>query len=352
MKMLIVATSTTAPGVHEEIRAGKHHRIDYLELADRFDSQYVDYTGIAHAGFLRRAEEGLRLDFQLARRVAHVARTNNYDTVFSLSERVGIPLTFMLERQVKHVVHFHHPLSPKKLLLLMALRVPHRWSAMIVLTQQTANILRQKLGLDEMRVKFMHSPIDTKFYNPVALQAPRCAPRDHVLALGLSHRDYPTLIRAMRRLPHIPCDVRAGSMWVNGATVLDHKPLPRNITLKAFVHPAVLREVYAASRFVIVPIRRTTMWSAGCTTVTQAQAMGRPVIATRNPGMGDYVLDGETGLLVEQSDPASMADAIARLWNDPDLVARMGARAREWVAASFSLDQWLDQVTQLIHRLD
>lgn len=351
MRILIVATSKTPPNIQTEIQAGRHHRIDYLELAAQFHSTYVDYNAIPAHRPMRWLEEALRLDLRLAFRVAHLVRAHQYDVVFSLSERVGIPLALLLDRRVKHIVHFHHPLSPLKLPLLIALRIPYRWTAMIVLTRQTAQVLRQKLSLGEERIKVLHSPIDTKFYDAGRFATlPQTS--EHILALGLSHRDYPTLIRAMRQLSHIPCEVRAGSAWVNRASGLEHEPMPCNVVLKPFVPPDPLRSVYVASRFVVVPIRRTTLWSAGCTTITMAQAMAKPVITTRNPGIGDYVVEGETGILVEPSDPQAMADAIECLWNDPTRITRMSQRAREWAMVHFSLDHWLARVTELIHALE
>lgn len=350
LKVLIVATNHTDPLVTEQVRAGKHHRLDYMELAARFRSEYIDYSVVKHNSVMRWLEEKLRMDLRQALHVARVVREKKYNVVFSLSERVGIPLSHLLSRRVKHVVHFHHPLSPK-LGFLKALRIPERWDQMIVLTRATAQVLQKQLGLGSDRIVMLNSPIDTRFYQPSV--GNRAIPeQDHVFSLGLSHRDYPTLIRAMRELPHIICYFGVGSAWVQSHAGFDHQAIPSNVRVQPFVHPSILRDRYAASRFVIVPIQRTRLWSAGCTTVTQAQAMGKAVIATHNPGMPDYVLHGETGLLVEQSDPESMADAIARLWNDSDLRTRMGARAREWAATRFSLDQWLDAVTQLVHTLN
>jgi glycosyltransferase involved in cell wall biosynthesis len=76
--------------------------------------------------------------------------------------------------------------------------------------------------------------------------------------------------------------------------------------------------------------------------------MGKPLIATRVPGLSDYLLDGETGILVERGSPVAMAEAIDYFWSNPEKATAMGHRAREWVEASFSLDKWLDNVGYLL----
>jgi phosphatidylinositol alpha-1,6-mannosyltransferase len=57
----------------------------------------------------------------------------------------------------------------------------------------------------------------------------------------------------------------------------------------------------------------------------EAGAYGKPVVAGNVAGALDAVLDGESGLLVDPTDPAAVADAIARLLGDEQLAARLGA---------------------------
>jgi glycosyltransferase involved in cell wall biosynthesis len=59
----------------------------------------------------------------------------------------------------------------------------------------------------------------------------------------------------------------------------------------------------------------------------EAMASGVPVIATRNAGLLDIVVDGETGLLVLPGDSAGLAQALQRLWQDDDLHRAMSAAA-------------------------
>ncbi len=62
--------------------------------------------------------------------------------------------------------------------------------------------------------------------------------------------------------------------------------------------------------------------------ITEAMARGVPVVGTRCGGLPDQIVDGETGLLVDQNDVDGMAAAMARLADDPDLRAAMGQAGR------------------------
>lgn len=61
--------------------------------------------------------------------------------------------------------------------------------------------------------------------------------------------------------------------------------------------------------------------------IFEYMAMGVPPIATRTDGTATILDDGETGLLVPPDDAEAMADAIERLYDDPDDRARIGTNA-------------------------
>jgi glycosyltransferase involved in cell wall biosynthesis len=65
-------------------------------------------------------------------------------------------------------------------------------------------------------------------------------------------------------------------------------------------------------------------------------AAGRPLVATRVGGLPDVVRDGENGLLVDERDPAALAEAIVNLASEPELRHRMGDSGRALVETSLN----------------
>jgi glycosyltransferase involved in cell wall biosynthesis len=63
------------------------------------------------------------------------------------------------------------------------------------------------------------------------------------------------------------------------------------------------------------------------------------------------VADGETGLLCEPGRDDALAAAAIDLLADRDRLARMGVRARQRAALSFSLERYVDQYDELLRRL-
>lgn len=71
-------------------------------------------------------------------------------------------------------------------------------------------------------------------------------------------------------------------------------------------------------------------------TVAEAMWKGKPVVAGRVGGIQDQIVDGESGILVDDpADLTAVGRSIAMLLNDPDQAARLGSAARERVTTHF-----------------
>jgi glycosyltransferase involved in cell wall biosynthesis len=86
------------------------------------------------------------------------------------------------------------------------------------------------------------------------------------------------------------------------------------------------------------------------TTMLEGMAMELPVVATKVGSIDDCLVDGMTGILVRPQDPDALAREIIALADGPRLRAEMGARAREAVVKSFSLDRCADIHAEAFNR--
>ncbi|MFY9556630.1 MAG: glycosyltransferase, partial [Blastocatellia bacterium] len=72
------------------------------------------------------------------------------------------------------------------------------------------------------------------------------------------------------------------------------------------------------------------------TKLFEYMAMAKPIVASRLGQIGDVIIDGENGLLVEPGDANALARAIERLAYDEALRARLGASARQTVIKRYT----------------
>jgi glycosyltransferase involved in cell wall biosynthesis len=95
-------------------------------------------------------------------------------------------------------------------------------------------------------------------------------------------------------------------------------------------------EIYNRSHIVTLP----TMYGEGVpTTLLEAAACGRPLVATDIPGCRQVVIEGQNGFLVPTNDPHALAEALKRLASDPILRGRMGEASRQLVLKKFTQAQ-------------
>jgi glycosyltransferase involved in cell wall biosynthesis len=83
-------------------------------------------------------------------------------------------------------------------------------------------------------------------------------------------------------------------------------------------------DLYEAMDIVALPSHREGM----PTTLMEAAAMQRPVVATDIRGCRDVVREPDTGLLVPLGSPEALGSALTELLSDPDRRRRMGKAAR------------------------
>jgi len=87
-----------------------------------------------------------------------------------------------------------------------------------------------------------------------------------------------------------------------------------------------------------------------CRAALQMAAMGKPLIVARRGVLPDIVLDGETGIVVDDT-PGALAEAILQIAGDAALRRRWGQAARQRMCQRFSLAGHVDDTVALYERL-
>ena len=82
----------------------------------------------------------------------------------------------------------------------------------------------------------------------------------------------------------------------------------------------------------------------------EASACGVPVIVGKSGGAPDAVLENKTGLIVDGTKPAEIADAVCKLLGDKELAKQMGRTGRDWVVENWQWKIWSDKFNKLINR--
>lgn len=204
------------------------------------------------------------------------------------------------------------------------------------------------------RVLTVHNGVDAAVFAPGARAAEAAALRERagvapgrrLAAFVGSEWERKGLEPAVRALAQAP----EWDLIVAGAGDRErYEQLARSLGVAEAVHwLGVSRDVplvLAAADALVFP----STYEAFPLVALEAAASGLPILATPVNGVRELIVDGQSGLLVEQA-PASIAAALRRLGADPQLAERMGAAARE-SALRFSWERMVDAHHEIYQRI-
>jgi glycosyltransferase involved in cell wall biosynthesis len=81
--------------------------------------------------------------------------------------------------------------------------------------------------------------------------------------------------------------------------------------------------------------------------ILEAMRAGLPVIASRVGGVGELVVDGETGLLVPSGSVAALSEALASVMENFDLRVKLGRAGRQRFEERFLLEHQVERTRSL-----
>jgi glycosyltransferase involved in cell wall biosynthesis len=203
---------------------------------------------------------------------------------------------------------------------------------------------------DHVRSRFtnLSDAVDTEFFAPNQASSRDRSTRPTILLparidKGKGHRD---LLEAARTLAARNIDFQ-----ICFAGAVDSEPLHQELRkyAAAGLEDRVLflgdltaqemRDWYALSSLVVLP----SYWEGLGRVLLEAQAMQKPVVAYETGGVGEALLPGETGFLVNTGDVQALADRIGSLLTNEAQRLSFGERGREFVLQQFSLSALIER---------
>lgn len=168
---------------------------------------------------------------------------------------------------------------------------------------------------------------------------------------GRSVKSQEDLIRAMplvmREFPQAKL-LLVGSGWEQGGKEYRqqmHRLVGELGLTRAVLFTGFRSDVPALLRAFDVSVQPSLNENLGGT--IESLLMQCPTVATRVGGMVDAVVDGETGVLANPSDPASLAEAILKVLRDPIGAKALGVAGRDRMLQGFTLRSTVDSLSDL-----
>jgi len=250
-----------------------------------------------------------------------------------IARALGIPLvvTFHGADATKET-HYRRRLVPR--IYARRLAALQREAALFVCVSEFVRDRLLARGFPPEKLEVIHQGVELG-----AAQAAEPAGDPYVLFVGrfVEKKGVSDLIAAMRLLESRARLVLIGDGPLSGALRDEARGLKRVEFLGWLPNTEVRSWMRGALALCVPSVTGREGDSEGLPTVIfEAMAESVPVVGSNHAGIAEAVEHGTTGLLVPEGDAPALADAIARLIEQPELRRRLGTAARAVAAKRFS----------------
>jgi len=237
-------------------------------------------------------------------------------------------------------------------------KVKYQWGVdrIVAISEGVRRVLIED-GLDPNRIVVIRSGIDPRPFDPNyppgearrEIGIPDRSPVIGCVAHFADHKGHRYLIEAAVRVAAAIPDVRFllvgdGELRPEIELQIKELKLEKHVLLTGFRQD--VPRLVAAMDIVVLSSHLEGLG----TSLLDAMAMARPVVATRVGGIPEMVEDGVNGLLVPPLDPSALADALIDLIRRPEERQRMGQAGRTRMLEKFSAEAMVSS-TEAVYRM-
>jgi colanic acid/amylovoran biosynthesis glycosyltransferase len=263
-----------------------------------------------------------------------------------------------LEAGVPFVVHFHgFDAYDHRTLEEYGARYQRMFTAAGAIVAVSRDMERQLLMLGAPREKLFYSPcgVDTNLFS--GAEPAKVPPIFAAVGRFVDKKaPYLTLLAFKKLWEKCPnarlIMIGDGELWESCKQLARAMEIAHVIEfLGPRPHVELAMTMRQARAFVQHSVRTTYGDSEGTpVTVLEAGAAGLPVVGTRHAGIQDVIIDGETGLLVDEGDVEGMARGMVQLAEDPEQAGRLGKAARNRIVAEWSIEKSIGRLWNIMER--
>lgn len=281
------------------------------------------------------------------------ARSGEFDLVHD-NQCLGYGI-LKIERRIPTIVTLHHPITKDRALEMshartrarrfsvgrwysfvrMQGKVASRMPRIVVVSQNSIDDIHTDMGVSRDRMRLVPVGVDPDLFKPLAHVERRPGRLITTASADVALKGLSYLLEAMAKLRterDVTLTIIGKPRPGHSMDLIDSYGLAPHIEFVSGVSDERIVELYAEAEMSVVP----SLYEGFSLPAIEAMCSGTPLIATDGGALPEVTgVDGDTVIGCRAGDVDSLAAAITRGLDDPELRARVGAAGRRRV-----LDRW------------
>ena len=299
---------------------------------------------------IRIFEIGIRtfsfLNPQKRRRLMKIFKENNVQTIIiNLSADLKIAGPLAKRAGAKQIIYRRGSAIPVKAHFLNKYLLGSVVTGIIANSLATKRTLLQYLDLDENKVSVINNGIRIRKYHVQAV-------KNNLFTIGglgrlNKQKAFHLLIDILRRLHDDGYKIRA---VIGGKGELEDEleAYARKMNLSDYVvFPGFVEDINAFMQQIDVFVL-SSKWEGFGYVLAEAAACGKACVAFDVSSNPELIIHGETGFLADAFDTKQAADYIRQLYENRELLSRLGKNGRHYVDRNFSFEKSAERLIAYI----
>ncbi|AOY87510.1 hypothetical protein BKP64_04610 [Marinobacter salinus] len=297
--------------------------------------------------------KGLVFYWKLWRRVDQISRSHSIQQVHCgrLMPEGLVALLNKMRRSIPYTCYVHGEdveiARTSREISILTRWVMRHAEKIIANSENTANILRSWWGIEDQLV-VMTPGVDVDRFRPASQNRPSRWPGKRVvLTVGRlqKRKGHDMMIRALPLIRNqIPdahyCIVGGGEEESALRSLASSLKVRDLVEFAGELNDQDMLECYQQCDLFALPNRRVNNDDEGFGMVLlEAQSCGRPVLAGDAGGTRETLIQGDTGVIVDCTEPEPLANKVNELLGDPSQLDKMGQAGRVHMEKNFSWDE-------------
>lgn len=262
--------------------------------------------------------------------------------LFFLRE-INIPVIYTVHHTYYQQYRFIHKQKWKWIFSLIESSSYKKADKIIAVSSSTKNVLVERYGLREERIKVIPNGVDLSRFHPMNIDK---IPNSILYVGRLDKRKGIDFL--VKTIPLIKKEIPEIKLFIVGKGKL-RKPLEKfihfhhlesNIQFLGFIPDRELPQWYNKAEITVIP----SVFEGFGITAIESMACGTPVIATKVDGLKDVIDDGKTGFLIAPSNKEELSNTIIRILKNEKLRDKIIKNGKKEILDRFKWNKIIGEI--------